>query len=135
MKTSSAGRPLGQPWMQVPGEGEEVLPVEPVVLHRDPRRVLPDDGAAEGEHAVLREREEDGQGLTQWSAQAEDAQPGEREVLGDGRAHHPRRPHLHREIRLDTGVLAFANVGVEELGHGRECRPGGGAGQFPVHGR
>ena len=135
MKTSSEGRPLWQPWMQVAGEGEEVLPVEPVVLHRDPRRVLPDDRASEGEDPVLRKRKEHGQRLPDGGTQAEDAQPGQRQVLGDRHPDQPRRADLHREIGLDSRVLAFAKVCVEELGHGRKCRPGCGVGQFPVHGR
>jgi hypothetical protein len=41
--------------------------------------------------------------------------------------------NLYRQIRLDTRVLAFADVGVEELGHGCESDLGPGVGQFPVH--
>jgi len=123
MKTSSEGRPLWQPWMQVAGEGEEVLPVEPVVLHRDPRRVLPDDRASEGEDPVLRKRKEHGQRLPDGGTQAEDAQPGQRQVLGDRHPDQPRRADLHREIGLDSGVLALAEIGVEELGHARSVSP------------
>jgi len=83
MKTSSEGRPLWEPWMQVPGEGEEVLPVEPVVLHRHACPVLTHDGTAEGEDPVLGKRQEHGQRLPDRSTETEDAQPGQRQVLGD----------------------------------------------------
>lgn len=116
--------------MEIPGEGEEVLPVEPVVLQRDADAVLPDDGAAEGEHAILGQRQEDCQRLTDRGAEPKDAQPGEREVLGDRHADQPRSANLHREIGLDAWVLAFTEVVLEEFGHARSVSPAVGWGNF-----
>jgi len=110
---------LRQPGVEVSGEGEEVFPVEPVVFHCYACTVLSDDGTAEGEHAILRKWEQDGQTLSDRCAEAEDAQAGQREVLGDRHPNQSGRADLHREVRLDARMLAFTEVGVEKLGHVR----------------